>query len=168
MEIRKIILFFGFILLLFSILVYYRGCKEGNVNIVNGYNCEEIIENYYSKNIEKTKINFQNFTIDKQYAIYSCAIDRHPVMFIFAEDIAKNGTLIVPYLKNKLYKTENSWEIDGIVKIFFDMKVQKTYNVTNDKATMKLIKQKIDDPKISQDIGLNLARRTYNKELLHF
>lgn len=144
MEIKKIIPI-TIVLFVLVITFLYKVYNQDDIGSSNGYSCNETREKYYFKHSAQTKRDFQKFDFNKQYAIYICAADIHPVIFIFSDDISKNGAKIVPYLKNKLLQTDNPVEVDGILEIFYGLKRNKTYNIKNNRELMKIFEQKIDN-----------------------
>ncbi|CUV66572.1 hypothetical protein BN3087_910005 [Sulfurovum sp. enrichment culture clone C5] len=131
------------VLFILAVTFLYKIYNQDDIESSNGYSCNEIREKYYFKHSAQTKRDFQKFDLNKQYAIYICAADIHPVIFIFSDDISKNGAKMVPYLKNKLLQANNSIEIKGILEIFYDLKRNKIYDIKNDKKLIKIFEHKI-------------------------
>lgn len=129
----------------FSLLLLFgmAGCSSASSN-VRGYDCSELAKTFFRKPLKTTLVEFGDYDVDKQYAIYICGNQyMHPPMIHLAEPFAKEGEKVVDFLKARLLEADDDLTIRDIVLVFAEMKLQKTHDVAGDSDLMRLIEEKV-------------------------
>ena len=106
--------------------------------------CDKWIKTFFKMPLKEQIDKFGSYTLDEQYSIYICGNEVvHPPAMYLATSFARNGKAVVKLLKIKLSETIDDLTIRDIVLVFSEMKKQKTYNVLEDSALMKLLRNKV-------------------------
>ena len=124
--------------------------------------CHKFFNKYDSDEQEK---QFQNYNIDEQYVllIYGNQAVHPPVMWLITE-FAKQGEIIVPFIRVKLENTNNELTIRDIIYTFEELARLKLYDFSKDPRLMELIEKRANGMKSPwKDIVCNMVSRIKNK-----
>ena len=87
---------------------------------------------------------FNSSHIDKKYELVIVGNQIiHPPQMGLIEDFAKQGESSVTFLLEKLEKTDNELTVRDIIFVFRDMKLFKSYDISENNKAMYIIHEKI-------------------------
>lgn len=115
---------------------------------MNGTDCAELSRTFFQLPDRAQTEEFLRSDIETRYAIYLCGNQyMHPATQYLAEPFARGGKSVADFLRSKLAKTNDDLTVRDIVRVFVEMKSNRTYDVANDRDLMQLISARAETMK---------------------
>lgn len=87
---------------------------------------------FYNLDVKERKERFKTYTIEKQYDLYMCEMEREPPDLEYVDFIARGGQKNVPFLLEKLKASRSDIERRDILSIFRSMSVTGNLQCTQE------------------------------------
>lgn len=101
---------------------------------------------YHMTTTDEQERQFSKYSLEEQYDIFIFGNQVvHPPATYLARQFAKQGPVIVPFLKDKLKAAQDEVTIRDIVLVFSRLAQLKLYDISNDNELMTLLDQRVNN-----------------------
>ena len=106
----------------------------------------DLTRDFFNKSMSEQSQQFSNYSMDEQYELllYGQQVV-HPRAGYLVEEFAKQGSIIVPFLKTKLKTTTDEQTIYDIVLVFSELARIMRYDFSKDQELNDLLHQRASD-----------------------
>jgi hypothetical protein len=102
--------------------------------------CGVLAKTFFRLPVTQQLKEFQAYSVERQYDVYICGNQTmHPPAVYLATTLASRGGEAVGFLKERLEMARDDRTIRDLVRVFTEMNRLKTYDVSGDKALMRML-----------------------------
>ncbi len=117
----------------------------------------ELEKDFFSLSSDERYEKFHSYSLEDQFTLMLTGNLRvHPPLLHFTIEFAKNGSVIVPMLKEKLKEDVRGETVRDITRVIKHLKRLDLYDVHDDKELMQLLTDKVNSMDGWKDFTLEI------------